>query len=82
MLDTKSYADEVHRSWIFRTVGYGHGQEFWRAMISELRLAGYDGALSIEHEDSLLSTNEGFTRAVQFLKDAVITEQPGAAWWA
>jgi len=82
VLDTKSYADEVHRSWIFRTVGYGHGQEFWRAMISELRLAGYDGALSIEHEDSLLSTNEGFTRAVQFLKDAVITEQPGAAWWA
>ena len=52
VLDTKPYTDEKDRSWIFRTVGYGHGQEFWRALISELRLAGYDGALSIEHEDS------------------------------
>ena len=81
VLDTKPYTDELHRSWIFRTVGYGHGQEFWRHLISELRLAGYDGALSIEHEDSLMSTSEGFTRAVQFLRDSVITEQPSAAWW-
>ena len=51
------------------------------ALISELRLAGYDGALSIEHEDSLMSVNEGFTKAVQFLKQVVIREQPGAAWW-
>jgi sugar phosphate isomerase/epimerase len=81
VLDTKVYTDEVHRSWIFRTVGYGHGPEFWRALISELRLAGYDGALSIEHEDSLMSVNEGFTKAVSFLKQSVITEQPGGAWW-
>ena len=50
-------------------------------MISELRLAGYDGALSIEHEDSIMSTNEGFSKAVRFLQDQVITEQPGQAWW-
>lgn len=81
VLDTKPYTDEVHRSWIFRTVGYGHDQLFWRSLISELRLAGYDGALSIEHEDSILSTNEGFTKAVQFLKDSVITEKPNEAWW-
>ena len=81
VLDTKPYTREQERSWIFRTVGYGHGQEFWRALISELRLAGYDGALSIEHEDSLMSVNEGVTKAVDFLKDTVIREQPGAAWW-
>jgi sugar phosphate isomerase/epimerase len=81
VLDTKLYTNEKERSWIFRTVGYGHGQEFWRALISELRLAGYDGALSIEHEDSVLSTNEGFTRAVDFLKDSVLTEERGAVWW-
>ena len=81
VLDTKQYTDEKNRSWIFRTVGYGHGTEFWRAFISELRLAGYDGALSIEHEDSILSINEGFTRAAKFLTDSVITEQPGEAWW-
>lgn len=82
VLDTKPYTDEVNRSWIFRTVGYGHGPEFWRAFISELRLAGYDGPLSIEHEDSLMSVNEGFAKAVNFLKDQIITEKPGAAWWA
>ncbi|MFM9107573.1 MAG: sugar phosphate isomerase/epimerase family protein [Chloroflexota bacterium] len=81
VLDTKLYTDEKHRSWIFRTVGYGHGQEFWRALVSELRLAGYDAPISIEHEDSLMSVNEGFTKAVQFLKETVITEKPGAAWW-
>jgi sugar phosphate isomerase/epimerase len=81
VLDTKLYTDEIHRSWIFRTVGYGHGQEFWRSLISELRMAGYDGVISIEHEDSLMSINEGFTSAVEFLKDAVITESPAQAWW-
>jgi sugar phosphate isomerase/epimerase len=42
---------------------------------------GYDGTLSIEHEDSLLSAEEGLTRAAQFLKDIVIRERPGAPWW-
>lgn len=82
VLDTKEYTDEVNRSWIFRTVGYGHGPEFWRAFVSELRLAGYDGAISIEHEDSLMSVDEGFRKALSFLKGTVITEMPGEAWWA
>ena len=82
VLDTKPYTLEKERSWIFRTVGYGHGQEFWRALISELRLAGYDGALSIEHEDSILSIIEGFTRAVDFLADSVLTEDRTTPWWA
>jgi sugar phosphate isomerase/epimerase len=81
VLDTKPYTDEVQRSWIFRTVGYGHGLEFWRSLISELRLAGYDGAISIEHEDTLMSVNEGFNRAVSFLKDVVITESGTKPWW-
>jgi sugar phosphate isomerase/epimerase len=82
VLDTKPYTDEIHRSWIFRTVGYGHGQEFWRHLVSELRLAGYDGVISIEHEDSLMSVNEGFTSAVEFLKEVVIQEPAAQAWWA
>lgn len=81
VLDTTPYTEEAKRSWIFRTVGYGHGQDFWRSLISELRLAGYDGALSIEHEDSLLSINEGFSRAIEFLQDSVLRETPGEAWW-
>lgn len=81
VLDTKAYTEEVNRSWIFRTVGYGHGSEFWRALVSELRLAGYDGVISIEHEDSLMSVDEGFRKAVSFLKNTIMTESPGEAWW-
>jgi sugar phosphate isomerase/epimerase len=82
VLDTKPYTDEHERSWLFRTVGYGHGQEFWRQLISALRLAGYDGAISIEHEDSLMSVNEGFASAVRFLQDVVIQEPATQPWWA
>jgi len=82
VLDTKHYADEINRSWIFRTVGYGHGEDFWRDFISALRLIGYDGAISIEHEDSLMSVNEGFQKAVAFLKGILLTEKTGGMWWA
>lgn len=82
VLDTKHYSDEANRSWIFRTVGYGHPQDFWKDLVSALRLTGYDGVLSIEHEDSLLSGREGFLKAVAFLKEVILSEPRGAVWWA
>ena len=82
VLDTKHYGDELNRSWIFRTVGYGHGETFWRDFVSTLRIIGYDGAISIEHEDSLMSVNEGFSKAVAFLKGILLKEQTGGMWWA
>jgi len=81
VLDTKPYTEERNRSWIFRTCGYGHGAEWWTEFISTLRMFGYDFVLSIEHEDSLLSPEEGLTKAATFLNSIVIREQPGAAWW-
>ena len=82
VLDTKKYTDERNRAWIFRTVGYGHGAEWWGEFISTLRMYGYDNVLSIEHEDSLMSPNEGLTKAVRFLQNVVIQETPGQAYWA
>jgi len=81
VLDTKPYTDERNRSWIFRTCGYGHGAEWWREFVSTLRMYGYDYVLSIEHEDSILSPEEGLTKAASFLSDIVIKEQPAAPWW-
>jgi sugar phosphate isomerase/epimerase len=81
VLDTKPYTDERNRTWIFRTCGYGHGEEWWRGFVSTLRMFGYDYVLSIEHEDSLLSAEEGLTRAATFLNGLVPGEKPGAAWW-
>ncbi len=82
VLDTKPYSDELNRSWIFRTVGYGHGYKFWKDLVSNLRMVGYDDVLSIEHEDSLMSVNEGFTKAVSFLKEILVSEETGRMWWA
>ena len=80
-LDIKSYGDVKHRAWVFRTVGYGHGDDFWKPFISMLRLYGYDGVISIEHEDSLMSLNEGFEKAVEYLRPIILRQKTGAAWW-
>ncbi len=82
VLDTKHYGEEARRAWIFRTCGYGHGLEWWKDFFSTLRLVGYDGPVSIEHEDSLMSSNEGLTKAVGFLKQCIISEKRGAMTWA
>jgi sugar phosphate isomerase/epimerase len=82
VLDTKPYTEEIKRSWIFRTVGYGHNFDVWKDIVSNLRLVGYDWVLSIEHEDSLMSQTEGLRKAVDFLKQVVIQEPPPKVWWA
>ncbi len=82
VLDTKKYTDEIKRSWIFRTVGYGNGESVWRDIISNLRLVGYDHVISIEHEDSLMSGDEGLKKAIAFLKQIVIEAPAGTAYWA
>ena len=82
VLDTKHYSDEIHRSWIFRSVGYGHDLLYWKDIISALRMAGYDYAISIEHEDSLMSQNEGLSKAVEFLKQCITFEDVSEMWWA
>ena len=82
VLDTKPYGDEINRSWIFRSVGYGNDEVYWKDIVSNLRLVGYDHVLSIEHEDSLMSQNEGLTKAVEMLQRVLIKESPAEMWWA
>jgi sugar phosphate isomerase/epimerase len=82
VLDTKSYSELPKRSWTFRSVGYGHDLLAWRSIAAALRLAGYDYVMSIEHEDPLASIDEGLGKAVSFLKEVILFEQPGAMWWA
>jgi sugar phosphate isomerase/epimerase len=82
VLDTKHYADELNRSWLFRTVGYGSSRQFWCDFISALRMIGYDHALSIEHEDSLMTAREGLEKAIRFLQSIVLSEPKGDVTWA
>jgi sugar phosphate isomerase/epimerase len=81
VLDGKAYERIRHRAWTFRTVGYGHPEGAWREIVSALRVAGYDHVLSIEHEDILVSRNEGLTRAVEFLRPLILRDPAGEAWW-
>jgi DNA-(apurinic or apyrimidinic site) lyase len=82
VLDTTAYTEEADRSWLFRSIGYGHDESHWKDVVSTLRMVGYDGALSIEHEDSLTSAREGLEKAVDVLDRAVFETQPGDAYWA
>lgn len=81
VLDTKPYNLIDERAWVFRTVGYGHDKFEWNRIISTLRTVGYDGVVSIEHEDGLMSQREGLEKAVSFLKEVLITEDPGSQYW-
>ena len=83
VLDTKNFNREAERSWIFRSVGYGHDLLTWRNIVSNLRLVGYDDVLSIEHEDSLMTPQEGLQKAIAFLKDVLMFEEKNTrVFWA
>jgi sugar phosphate isomerase/epimerase len=80
VLDTHPHSEIGRRSWTFRTCGYGHGDEFWKPFISMLRNKGYDGALSIEHEDEFMSVAEGLGKAVAYLRGVMIRGPRDAGW--
>jgi len=80
-LDPYSFQDKERRSWIFRTVGYGNGEDFWREFVSALQLAGYDDVLSIEHEDPLIDPEEGFELAVKVLQNVLIRKPASRLWY-
>lgn len=81
ILDAKDFQDCENRSWIFRTVGYGHDEEFWRKFVSALRTVGYDDVLSIEHEDPLIDPEEGFELAVGVLQKVLIRKPAAKLWY-
>ncbi len=75
LLENGALTDIAARSWSYITLGYGHSEGWWRDFCYRLRLAGYDGWLSIEHEDVILSRIEGVRRSVELLR-AAAPEQP------
>lgn len=81
LTDMQPYSDVKTRSWTFRSVGMGHSMDVWADMISALRIYGYDYAISIEHEDPIMSVDEGLNRAITNLKAIIIEETPTEMWW-
>jgi sugar phosphate isomerase/epimerase len=68
LLENGCLMDIPSRSWSYITLGFGHGEEWWRQFCYRLKMGGYDGWLSIEHEDVLLNSLEGLEKSVALLK--------------
>lgn len=68
LLENGSLMDIPGRAWSYITLGFGHGEEWWRQFCYRLKMAGYDGWLSIEHEDVLLNSLEGLEKSVALLQ--------------
>ncbi|MGD6832445.1 sugar phosphate isomerase/epimerase family protein [Sutcliffiella halmapala] len=81
LTDMQPYGEVQTRAWSFRSVGCGHSVQEWSDMMSALRTYGYDYVVSIEHEDPIMSIEEGFARAVSNLQSVLIKEQPAELWW-
>jgi sugar phosphate isomerase/epimerase len=75
LLENGSLMDIPARSWSYITLGFGHGEQWWRQFCYRLKMAGYDGWLSIEHEDVLLNSLEGLEKSVALLQ-GVMPDRP------
>jgi sugar phosphate isomerase/epimerase len=53
----------------FRAVGYGHGASTWKSILQAYMDVGYDGIVSIENEDPILTGEVGVERAAYVLKN-------------
>jgi len=69
VLNFASSANDLQGSEFFRAVGYGHGASQWKDIIAAYMEVGYDGMLSIENEDPLLSGEVGVQRSLSVLKN-------------
>jgi sugar phosphate isomerase/epimerase len=68
------------RGFRFRVPGWGDVP--WRRLITELHVAGYHGALAVEHEDPTMSPREGLIQAVRYLAPLLLHDPvPEGRWW-
>ena len=72
VLDARPPNHYAERAWNYITLGYGHGETWWRQFCTALKQVGYDDVLSIEHEDMMLSPMEGMRKSVTLLRNVAI----------
>jgi sugar phosphate isomerase/epimerase len=72
ILDPRAPDRFAERSWNYITLGYGHGETWWRQFCAALKMVGYDDVLSIEHEDMMMSPMEGMRKSVDILRKAAV----------
>jgi sugar phosphate isomerase/epimerase len=63
----------------FRAVGYGHGAQLWKDVVKAYMDADFQGIMSIENEDPILTGEVGVERALYVLKNVrgeILTPSP------
>jgi len=63
----------------FRVPGWGDVD--WRRVITALIEVGYDYVLSFEHEDPIMSPEDGVEKAISYLKPLIIRKPLERVWW-
>jgi sugar phosphate isomerase/epimerase len=64
-------SDPSRAPWHFVSVGEGHDDATWVRLLRALRAGGYDGVISIEHEDPRYDGEEGTKRSMAGLQRAL-----------
>ena len=75
VIDTTPGSAYQSRAWNYITLGYGHNEAWWRGFVDTLAEVGYDGVLSIEHEDPAMSAVEGVEKSVALLRRILGTQR-------
>ena len=65
----------------FRIPGNGTGEDHWKKIMTALAQEGYDGTISIEHEDQTMGQDEGIRKSAEFLNHILIREKASECWW-
>jgi sugar phosphate isomerase/epimerase len=91
--DAELQEDEVHRSGVIPTGSWrrpdrgfrfrvpGWGQVNWRRVITALVSVGYDYVISFEHEDPVMSPEDGAEKAIEYLRPLMIKKPLSKVWW-
>lgn len=67
------------RGFRFRVVGWGDVE--WKRVMTALMEVGYDYVLSYEHEDPVMSREDGCEKCIAFLKPLIIRAPLEQVWW-
>ena len=65
--------NRIDRGFRFRIPGWGSVP--WKRVLTEMRLVDYDYVLSYEHEDVVMSRDDGMEKTIRYLKPLIIKER-------
>jgi sugar phosphate isomerase/epimerase len=78
VIDTTPGSEFETRAWNYITLGRGRDEAWWRSFVATLADVGYDGVLSIEHEDPAMSAVAGVEESVALLRRVIGDRRPRA----